>query len=42
MKLLGKVKKMPVEVQTLEPLDFFMDLNLDELNEFASLLNPRP
>lgn len=32
---------MPVDVPMLEPLDFFKDLNLGELNEFASLLNPR-
>jgi CRP-like cAMP-binding protein len=32
---------MPVDVSMIEPLDFFKDLHLVELNEFASLLNPR-
>lgn len=32
---------MPVDVPILEPLEFFKDLNLRELNEFASSLNPR-
>jgi len=32
---------MPVDVPILEVLDFFKDLHLGELNEFASLLNPR-
>lgn len=32
---------MPVDVTILEPLDFFKDLDLSELNEFASLLNLR-
>jgi CRP-like cAMP-binding protein len=32
---------MAVDVSTLEPLDFFKDLNYGELNEFASMLNPK-
>ena len=32
---------MPVDAQTLKPLDFFKDLNSGELNEFASLLDLR-
>ena len=32
---------MPVDAQTLKPLDFFKDLNAVELNEFASLLDLR-
>lgn len=31
---------MPVEPQLLEPLSFFRDLTLEELEEFASLLSP--
>lgn len=32
---------MPVDVSILEPLEFFRDLDLRELNEFASLLSLR-
>jgi len=32
---------MPVEVKTIEPLEFFQDLTYDELEQFASHLNPR-
>jgi len=32
---------MPVEVKTIETLDFFQGLSYDELEQFASYLNPR-
>lgn len=32
---------MPVEVKTVEALDFFKDLTYDETEQFASHLNPR-
>jgi len=32
---------MPVEVKTLEPLDFFKNLAYSDLVQFASSLNPR-
>jgi CRP-like cAMP-binding protein len=32
---------MAVDLQIIEPLAFFRDLDLDEMEEFAALLNPK-